>query len=50
MKETILRYLIVAAIGAFIASLASCGTSPKYAKGYSKKAEPSPWPTCAAYQ
>lgn len=34
MKETIIRYAIVAALGAFICSISSCGTHHAYCAAY----------------
>lgn len=51
MRETLIRYAIVACIGAFLALfMSSCGTAAQYSTGYHGKVHHKQFNTCAAYQ
>ena len=48
MKETVIRYLIVAALGAFLFSMASCTTGKNIYGNDNRNIQS--WDRCAAYQ
>ena len=51
MKQVLVRYTIVAAIGAFLALfMSSCGTTAHYSTGYHAKVHHNQYNSCAAYQ
>ena len=50
MKQVLVRYTIVAAIGAFLALfMSSCGTASHYSTGYHGNAYHNQFNSCAAY-
>jgi len=51
MKDTVIRYFIVAALGAFMCSICSCGTNTKHATQHrGGNLFHNNYAPCAAYQ